>query len=75
MANPAFDRGAPPWSMEAPSPSGLRTGRKFSIGLMTNYDISHDGQRFVMVTPNVAEPGGLIWVQNFFEELKERVPN
>jgi len=38
------------------------------------YDVSPDGQRFVMLrTEEVSSE--LILVQNFFEELKERVPN
>ena len=40
------------------------------------YDVSPDGQRFLMLrVPDPAEGAELILVQNFFEELKERVPN
>ena len=43
------------------------------------YDVSPDGERFLMVRP-VPEGGDeaksrYILVQNFFEELKARVPN
>ena len=40
-----------------------------------NYDIAVDGQRFVMLRPEEAADSELILVQNFFEELRERVPN
>ena len=47
-------------------------------GLMfrTNYDISPDGQRFVMIqedTPD-SETAQINVVLNWFEELKQRVP-
>jgi hypothetical protein len=40
-----------------------------------NYDVSHDGQRFLMVGPVAQEPGAqarprIIIVENWFEELK-----
>jgi len=38
------------------------------------YDVSADGQRFLMIR-EAAQVGDLVWVQNFFEELKARVPN
>lgn len=45
------------------------------------YDVTSDGQRFVMLKAaatsrgQTADVGSLVLVQNFFEELKERVPN
>ena len=33
-----------------------------------------DGQRFLMLRGGAADDGELIWVQNWFEELKARVP-
>ena len=41
------------------------------------YDVSFDDQRFVMlrIEDDGSGTDGLILVQNFFEELKERVPN
>ncbi len=41
------------------------------------YDVSPDDQRFLMlrIDEEAEESGELILVQNFFEELKERVPN
>jgi serine/threonine-protein kinase len=40
------------------------------------YDVMPDGQRFVMIrTRTVDEAGGLILVENFFEELKAEVGN
>ena len=42
------------------------------------YDITSDDQRFLMGR-EYSETGGsatqLVWFQNFFELLKERVPN
>jgi serine/threonine-protein kinase len=42
----------------------------------TNYDVSADGQRFLMLKPSDEEPAPtqIIVVQNWFEELKARVP-
>ena len=40
------------------------------------YDVSSDGERFLMVRPVADDSQGeLILVQNFFEELKRLVPN
>jgi eukaryotic-like serine/threonine-protein kinase len=44
----------------------------------TNYDVSPDGQRFLMLKPNEsadAAPTQINVVLNWFEELKRRVPN
>ena len=43
------------------------------------FDLSPDGERFLVVKPEETLPGdyafaGLIFVENWFEELKERVP-
>ena len=41
------------------------------------YDVTPDDERFIMIR-QAGEVGAgtqLIWVQNFFEELKARVPN
>ena len=48
--------------------------------MATNYEVTSDDQRFLMVRLYREEaeiPGysGLILVQNFFEELKRLVPN
>ena len=41
----------------------------------TSYDVSVDDQRFVMLRP-VGDGGGeLIWIENFFEELNDKVGN
>jgi len=41
----------------------------------TNYDVHPDGQRFLMKR-NVASTGGeLIWVEHWFEELKDLLGN
>jgi Tol biopolymer transport system component/aminoglycoside phosphotransferase (APT) family kinase protein len=47
----------------------------FGVGVTTsNYDISHDGQRFVMVKGETGS-GRLNVVLNWFEELKQRITN
>ena len=38
------------------------------------YDVTADGQSFVMIRTN-DQIGEVVWVQNFFELLKERVGN
>jgi hypothetical protein len=41
------------------------------------YDLDREGQRFLMVKTSTltgADAPRLIWVQNFFEELKRLVP-
>ena len=38
-----------------------------------HYDVSADGQRFLMLKDSVT-PAGLVVVQHWFEELKARVP-
>ena len=44
--------------------------------LHARYDVTADDQRFVIVRrDDLTQEGGLILVQNFFEELKERVGN
>ena len=46
---------------------------------LANYDISPDGQRFLMIKSGIgpeqtAAPPTLVLIQNWFEELKKRVP-
>ena len=41
-----------------------------------SYDVSPDDQRFVMLSMgDVDSNAEIIWIENWFEELKERVPN
>ena len=41
-----------------------------------NYDVSADGQRFLIVKPRTEEEGReVVVILNWFEELKELVPN
>jgi hypothetical protein len=45
--------------------------------LSTNYDVSPDGQRFLMLKPvetQTSTPTQINVVLNWFEELKRRVP-
>jgi Tol biopolymer transport system component len=41
---------------------------------ITNYDVSQDGQRFLMVKPEEKVISQINIVQNWFEELKQKVP-
>jgi hypothetical protein len=41
---------------------------------ITNYDVSPDGQRFLMVKPEQQAISQIYIVQNWFEELNRRVP-
>jgi serine/threonine-protein kinase len=43
---------------------------------LTNYDVSPDGQRFLMIKPSEQNTAltQIVLVQNWFEELKRRVP-
>ena len=64
-------------TFEAGTPQVLFTGSYVvSIGRM--YDITPDGQRFLMIKPAETTEEGLanqvILVQNWFEELKRLVP-
>ena len=49
-------------------------------GTRRAYDVSRDGQRFLMIKENVgssegsAPPASMIVVQNWFEELKAKLP-
>jgi Tol biopolymer transport system component len=45
-------------------------------GTTPNYDVSPDGQRFLMIKPSEAgeAPTQINVVLNWFEELKQRVP-
>ena len=63
----------------AGTPRMLFEGRYELASVPTdNYDVPHDGQRFLMIKP--AEPTSsssltqIVVVQNWFEELKRRVP-
>jgi hypothetical protein len=45
------------------------------FGPVTNYDVSPDGQRFLMVKPaEQSGPTQINVVLNWFEELKQKVP-
>jgi len=45
---------------------------------IANYDVSPDGQRFLMIKPDEqsssSSPTQIVVVQNWFEELKQKVP-
>ncbi len=58
------------------SPVVLFTGRYTFVQQLVNYNISPDGQRFLMIKEADAEewPGQINVVLNWFEELKRLVP-
>jgi hypothetical protein len=69
-----FETGAPSKVFDAPYVLALGGG---SLGRM--YDISPDGRRFLMFKDSGGRadeplPARIILVQNWFEELKRRVP-
>ena len=74
---PTFSAGNPSKLFDAPSI--LLDGRFFSVGTNRNYDVSRDGQRFLMIKENAgssevhAPPASMIVVQNWFEELKAKL--
>ncbi len=43
-------------------------------GLRTNYDVTPDGQKFVMLQESEQATTQINVVLNWFEELKQRVP-
>jgi hypothetical protein len=43
------------------------------LGAHRSYAVSHDDQRFVMVRTSGGQTTELMFVFNFFEELKQRV--
>jgi serine/threonine-protein kinase len=66
---PSFTAGKPRVLFEGPY--------LLAPGTTPNYDLSRDGQRFLMVKPNEAgeaAPTQINVVLNWFEELKRRVP-
>ncbi len=41
-----------------------------------SYDVSPDDQRFVMFSDGIVNSSAeIVWIENWFEELKRRVPN
>ncbi len=69
-AEPTFTHGKPEVLFEL-------EGRYLTASPGHNYDISLDGQRFLMITEgeqNETTPAEIIVVLNWFEELKRRVP-
>ena len=64
---PTFAVGKPKMLFEGPYVS--------TPGLLANYDVSDDGQRFLMLKPSEQEPATQInVVLNWFSELQQRVP-
>ena len=66
---PEFISGRPELLFNAPYLADLNAAGN------PNYDVSLDGQQFLMVrSGEAAETPGFVVVENWFEELKERVP-
>jgi hypothetical protein len=74
---PTFNAGNPAKLFDAPSM--LLDGRFIGKGTHRTYDVSRDGQHFLMVKERAgasegnAPPTGMIVVQNWFEELTDKV--
>jgi hypothetical protein len=74
---PTFSAGSPVKLFDAPSI--LLDGRFIATGTNRTYDVSRDGQRFLMIKENAgsgegdAPPASMIVVQHWFEELKAKV--
>jgi serine/threonine-protein kinase len=75
---PSFSAGNPTKLFDARSM--LLDGRFIAAGTQRTYDVSPDGQRFLMIKENAgsgegdAPPASLVVVQNWFEELKAKLP-
>jgi eukaryotic-like serine/threonine-protein kinase len=75
---PTFRAGSPTKLFDARSI--LLDGRFIATGTHRTYDVSRDGQRFLMIKENAlanegaALPASMIVVQNWFEELKAKIP-
>jgi len=61
-------------SFRAATPRVLFEGPYYSVPGSANYDVSPDGQRFVMVRSNETTSTQINVVLNWFEELKRLVP-
>jgi hypothetical protein len=64
-------------TLVASPPRTLFEGRYGATSMVRPYDVSPDGQRFLMVTQKDRAPisaSQMILVQNWLEELKVRVP-
>jgi hypothetical protein len=63
--------------LSADAPRKLFEGRFSMTGPVRGYDVTPDGNRFLMVRPKDLPPQPpieLVLVENWFEELKQRVP-
>ena len=59
------------------TPNKLFEGKYFPEGTGRTYDVSPDGRRFLMIknAASITElPPQIVIVENWFEELKRRVP-
>jgi hypothetical protein len=71
--------GGKTWSASAPTKlfQGSYYQSTLGIGEGRTFDVSPDGRRFLMIkdaTDSAAQPYSLVVIQNWFEELKRRVP-
>jgi hypothetical protein len=65
-------------AFRAARPEVLFEGQYWTVGLIpVNYDVSPDGQRFLMIKPGAQEASAtqINVVLNWFEELNRRVPS
>ncbi len=62
-------------SLNPGNPQLLFPTQDYSVGgRVRNYDVAHDAQRFLMVTPDPGAPWDVIYVQNWADELQRLVP-
>ena len=66
-------------TFSAGNPTKMFEGRYAAAGIGRNYDVSLDGQRFLMIkdsatTDDKATPASMVVVEHWFEELKRLVP-
>ena len=65
----------PEWTASAPRQVAPRGYFRGNFAAASTYDISPDGRRFLMIKRTAADnPVTLVVVQNWFTELKQRVP-
>ncbi len=80
-----YRNGLQMWAVDVETEPGFRAGTprllfeaEFALDYSgtgwPNYDVSLDGQQFLMARSAPAAATGYVVVQNWFEELKERVP-
>ena len=63
---PTFASGTPEFLLDTGGYTNRRSPRF--------YDVSPDGQRFLLIRGDTSTPAQIVVIQDWFEELKARVP-